>query len=355
VRGIIPALLGPSAWSNGLPAWMPQPVADAEQAVLLILDGLGWEQLEDRRHLMPTLSSMVGGPITTVAPTTTATALCSIATGLTPAEHGLLGYRVLLGGEVLNVLRWNSLAGDRRRAHPPRDIQPFAAFMGHGVPVISPADLQHTAFTEAHLRGSRPVGWRAPSAIAVEIAKQLEAGERFVYAYYGGIDKTAHERGFGEYYDAELRFADRLVGDVLEALPAGAVLLITADHGQVDVGDRVIQPDPDLLAMVSEQSGEGRFRWWHAKHNAGAELANAADEVYANVAWIVTREQVVDEHWFGPSIAPPVAARLGDVALVAHAPVSFHDPADTGPFPLVCRHGSLTPAEVLVPLLAGTR
>ena len=354
VRGIIPALLGPSAWANGLPAWMPQPVADAEQAVLLILDGLGWEQLDERRHLMPALSSMVGGPICTVAPTTTATALCSIATGLTPAEHGLLGYRVLLGGEVLNVLRWNSLAGDRRRAHPPRDIQPFAAFMGHGVPVISPADLQHTAFTEAHLRGSRPVGWRAPSAIAVEIAQQLAAGERFVYAYYGGIDKTAHERGFGEYYDAELRFADRLVADALEALPPGAVLLVTADHGQVDVGDRVIDPSADLLAMVADQSGEGRFRWWHAKHNAGAELAKAADEQYADVAWVVTREQVVDEHWFGPSIAPPVAARLGDVALVAHAPVSFHDPADTGPFPLVCRHGSLTPAEVLVPLLAGT-
>ena len=355
VRGIIPALLGPSAWSNGLPAWMPEPVADAEQAVLLILDGLGWEQLDERRHLMPALASMVGGPICTVAPTTTATALCSIATGLTPAEHGLLGYRVLLGGEVLNVLRWNSLAGDRRRAHPPRDIQPFAAFMGHGVPVISPADLQHTAFTEAHLRGSRPVGWRAPSAIAVEIAKQLAAGERFVYAYYGGIDKTAHERGFGEYYDAELRFADRLVADALDALPPGAVLLVTADHGQVDVGDRIIDPSPDLLAMVADQSGEGRFRWWHAKHNAGADLAKAADEQYADVAWVVTREQVVDEHWFGPSIAPPVAARLGDVALVAHAPVSFHDPADTGPFPLVCRHGSLTPAEVLVPLLAGTR
>ena len=84
-------------------------------------------------------------------------------------------------------------------------------------------------------------------------------------------------------------------------------------------------------------------------------MAKAADEQYADVAWVVTREQVVDEHWFGPSIAPPVAARLGDVALVAHGPVSFHDPADTGPFPLVCRHGSLTPAEVLVPLLAGTR
>ena len=124
-------------------------------------------------------------------------------------------------------------------------MQPYAAFMGHGVPVISPAELQTSAFTEAHLRGSRPVGWRAPSAIAVEISNQLAAGERFVYAYYGGIDKTAHERGFGDYYDAELRFADRLVGDALDALPTGAVLMVTADHGQVDVGDRIIDPPAD--------------------------------------------------------------------------------------------------------------
>ena len=69
----------------------------------------------------------------------------------------------------------------------------------------------------------------------------------------------------------------------------------------------------------------------------------------------MTKEQVIDEHWFGPSIAAPIAARLGDVALVPFAPVSFHDPADSGPFALICRHGSLTPAEVLVPLLAGAR
>ena len=54
-------------------------------------------------------------------------------------------------------------------------------------------------------------------------------------------------------------------------------------------------------------------------------------------------------------MAPPMAARLGDVALVAYAPVSFHDPADSGPFRLICRHGSLTSAELLVPLLAADR
>jgi hypothetical protein len=352
VRGIVPALLGPGAWSDSLPPWMPDPVAKSDQVCLLVLDGLGWEQLQDRLELAPTLASMAGGPISTVAPTTTATALSSIATGLTPAEHGLLGYRMMLGGEVLNVLRWNGLSGDRRRAQPPRDIQPFAAFLGHPVPVVSPTELEGSAFTEAHLRGSRPVGWRTASAIPVEVGRQLRAGERLVYAYYGGVDKTAHERGFGEYYDAELVAADRLVADVLAVLPAGASLLVTADHGQVQVGDNLIAPARELLAMVAQQSGEGRFRWWHARSGAKAALLEAATAAYADVAWVVSRDQVLDEHWFGPTLAPPLVSRLGDIALCAHAPISFHDPADSGPFMLVCRHGSLTSAEVMVPLLA---
>jgi hypothetical protein len=351
VRGIIPALLGPGGWATSLPPWFPEPVRHARQVVLLILDGLGWDQFEVHGAELPTLSGFTGGPITTVAPTTTATALSSIATGLTPGEHGLVGYRMVMHGEVLNVLRWIGANGDRRRAIPPRDSQPFAPFLGKEVPVISPAELESSAFTEAHLRGSRPVGYRAPSAIAVEVRRQLAAGERFVYAYYGSVDKTAHERGFGEFYDAELRAADRIVGDVLDVLPAGAVLLVTADHGQVEVGPNIIHPPADLLSGVALQSGEGRFRWWHAAGDVD-ELAKAATDAYADVAWVVTREQTLDEGWFGPTVAPPVAARLGDVALVAHAPISFHDPNDAGPFDLVCRHGSLTSAEVRVPLLA---
>ena len=220
VRGIIPALLGPGDWATSLPSWFPEPVRHARQAVLLVLDGLGWEQLQDHRGQAPVLSSLPGNVLTTVAPTTTATALSSIATGLTPGEHGLIGYRMYVNGEVINVLRWVAAGGDRRRASPPREVQPFAAFMGADVPVISPAELEHTAFTEAHLRGSRPAGYRASSAIAVEVGRQLRGGERFVYAYYGGVDKTAHERGFGEFYDAELRAADRIVGDILDVLRA---------------------------------------------------------------------------------------------------------------------------------------
>ena len=352
VRGIVPALLGPA--SAALPPWIPAHVRAARQVVLLVLDGLGWEQLQAHRHLAPALASMVGGPITTVAPSTTATALTSIATGLTPGEHGLVGYRMDVGGEVMNVLRWHTAAGDVRRSVEPRRTQPFDPFLGLDVPVVSRAELEGTAFTEAHLRGSRPRGWRSSSSIPVVIDELLRAGERFVYAYYDGVDKIAHERGFGAYYEAELVMADRLVADVLAVLPAGATLLVTADHGQVQVGEHTIDPHPDVMRMVRMQSGEGRFRWLHARSGAVAELAAAAAEHHGDVAWVRTRQEVLAEGWFGPSVSAPVAGRLGDVALVAHAPISFNDPDDGGLFPLQCRHGSLTSAEMLVPLLASS-
>ena len=110
VRAIVPTLLAPK---RGLGrGWMPEPVRDARQVVILVLDGLGWEQFDDHREHMPTLATFEGGAITTVVPSTTATALTSITTGLTPGEHGLVGYRIDIGGEVLNVHRWATSAGD---------------------------------------------------------------------------------------------------------------------------------------------------------------------------------------------------------------------------------------------------
>ncbi len=354
VRGLVPALLAPRGVTR--PAWMPAPLADVERVVLLVLDGLGWDQLDERVHLAPTLASMRHCALTTVAPTTTATALASITTGLTPGEHGLVGYRIDVGGDVLNVLRWwTDRGGDARRAHEPTRLQPFAPFMGESVPVVSKAELEASAFSAAHLRGTRAHGWRLASSIPVIVGDLTRRGERFVYVYYDGIDKVAHERGFGAFYDAELVAANRLVDDVLAALPPGTALLITADHGQVDVGPRIVTPADEVQRLTHHTSGEGRFRWFHARAGTAADLLDAAAGAHGDVAWAVPIERMLDEQWFGPVVSPPVRARLGDVALVAHADVSFDDPTDTGPYPLVCRHGSLTSAEVRVPLLAAFR
>jgi hypothetical protein len=353
VRGIVPALLAPKGAE--LPLWFPGGVAAARQVVLLVLDGLGWEQLQERPAAAPTMTAMQGGPITTVAPSTTVSALTSITTGLAPGEHGLVGYRMELSGEVLNVLRWHGDRGDLRRKFAPIETQPFEPFMGQRVAVVSKAELESTAFTEAHLRGAEQVGWRAASSLPLIVAHHLRRGDRFVYAYYDGVDKIAHERGFGEFYDAELRAADRMVADLIALLPPGAVLLVTADHGQVEVGDRIVTPHADVLRLTRDQSGEGRFRWLHAKPGAADDLLATAVSHHGDTAWVHSRTELIDAGWFGSVVSQPVAARFGDVALVPHQPISFYDPDDSGPFPLVCRHGSLTSAEMLVPLLASTK
>jgi predicted AlkP superfamily pyrophosphatase or phosphodiesterase len=349
VSNIVPNLLEPPEVH---PEWMPAPVAGADQVVLLTIDGLGWEQLQARRELAPHLSSMEGGPARTVVPSTTATAMTSITTGLSPGEHGVIGYRIHAGDEILNVLRWSTPTGDARRTIPPHQLQPISAFCGHHPPVVTRAEFATSGFTTAHLNDIRFYPYRMPSTLAMQVATVLRQGESFVYAYYDGIDKVAHEYGLGEYYDAELVSVDQLVGYLLSELPSNAALLVTSDHGQIDVGDNLVTPDADVLAQTSFQSGEGRFRWFHARPGRKDALLEAAIEHHEHHAWIKTRDETIDEGWFGPEVTNEAASRLGDVALVAQGTVAFVDPADTGPFKLIARHGSLTAAEMLVPLLA---
>jgi predicted AlkP superfamily pyrophosphatase or phosphodiesterase len=351
VHNLVPALVDVRR-RHLLPPWMPAPVADAHQVVLLVLDGLGWEQLQDRLAIAPTLMALEGRAIHTVAPSTTATALTSLSTGLTPGEHGVVGYRIDVHGDVLNVLRWSTAKGDARRRIPPGQFQPFPPFLGSNAPVVTKAEFLGSGFSMAHLAGVRHVGYRMPSTMVVEVRRLLRAGERFVYAYYDGVDKVAHEYGLGEHFDAEVASTDRLVADMVGVLPPGAALVVTADHGQVDCRDRVVPLDPSVLALTRMQSGEGRFRWLHAVDGAAGDLLDAAADAHGDLAWTASRQQVTDGGWLGPRLTPEAAERVGDVALVAREPVSFDDPADSGPFPLVSRHGSLTSAEMLVPLLA---
>jgi hypothetical protein len=351
VADIVPALLGPTG-TAAVPSWMPAPVRDARQVVLLVIDGLGWQQMLARPHLTPNLSAMAGGPITTVAPTTTATALASITTGLTPGEHGVVGYRIQVRSEVLNVLRWWTEAGDARKRIPARRLQPIPAFLGASIPVVTKAEFAGSGFSEAHLAGTRLCGWRLTSTLVVEVQQLVAAGESFVYAYYDGVDKVAHEYGLRAHYDAEVAAADELVGRLLAVLPDDACLLVTADHGQVHTGADVVHLHPDVGRLVSTQSGEGRFRWLHARAGAATDLLQAAEDAHGAQAWIVSTDEVLDGGWFGPRVADVVRPRLGDVALVARDDISFDDPADTGIITLLARHGSLTEAEMFVPLVA---
>jgi predicted AlkP superfamily pyrophosphatase or phosphodiesterase len=340
-----------------VPDWLPEPAREADQIVLLVLDGLGWERLTSVRGQLPTLGPAASSRITSVVPTTTATALTSISTGLPPAEHGVVGYRLVVTPgagtpRILNVLRWRADDADARMTIPPRSFQPVPAFGGDPTPAVTRSDFVATGFSAAHLDGTRMIGWQVPSTLVTEIRRLVSGGARFVHAYYDGLDKVAHEHGLGEHYEAELRSADRMVGDIVEALPKGACLVVTSDHGQVEVGRAAMMPANEMLEASWLLSGEGRFRWFHARPGAIRDLEAAAVASHGDVAWVRTLEQIRDERWFGGDLSAEVASRLGDLALIAREPVAFTDPADTGESRLAARHGSLTSAEMYVPLLA---
>ncbi len=350
ISNLVPALLHPG---DAAPAWLPEAAHDAERVVLLVVDGLGWNQLQPRSGLTPALTALDGGPITTVAPSTTATALTSITTGLPPGEHGVVGYRIAVHGEVLNILRWNTSAGDARESIPPTKLQTHACFGGQRPPAVTRAEFATSGFTGAHLEGARFSGYRTMGTLVAEIVRLARAGEPFVYAYYEGLDKVSHEYGLGPAYDEELVWIDHLIARLLEQLPAGTVLVVTADHGQVEVGDHVLALPSDVQSHVQIQSGEGRFRWLHARSGRATALLDAATELLGDDAWVRSRSAAIAEGWYGPVVTDAAAGRLGDVLLAAKGHVAFDDPADTGPYVLVGRHGSLTADEMLVPLLVG--
>jgi hypothetical protein len=355
LQSVVPGLLNHLRDPAGtaLPEWAPACVAGAQQIVLLVIDGLGAEQLRTRSHLAPVISGGDGQSITSVAPSTTACALTTLVTGRVPAEHGVVGYRVALYGDVFNVLQWSINGRDARMKMPAEQFQPCPSFPGatEPVPVVTRYDYGPTGFTAAHLGKVELHRWHTQAGLVTSVRRLTSAGAPFVYAYYEGIDKIAHAEGLGDFYDDELRAVDHLVAEVLDVLPAGCALVVTADHGQVEVGGSVEVLGPEIMDGVTLISGEGRFRWLHVREGALDDVATTAQDLYGDIAWVRTKEQIVKEGWLGGVPSPAVSSRLGDVALMPFVPTAFLDPADTGELRLMARHGSLTPDEMLIPLL----
>ena len=331
--------------------WLPELVLDARVVVLLVLDGLGWDAVQAYPGQLPTLHEMTGGPVTTVVPSTTAAALTSITTGLSPAEHGVVGFRVAVDGDVLNVLGWQMARA--KRAPDPFTVQRHPPFLGRPVTVVTSSAFRNSGFTRAHLRDTEFVGYRAESTLVEHLRRLSRGNATFVYSYYPGIDEVAHEFGLRDgYYTAELAAADRLVAAALDVLPADAALVVTADHGQVHLDAESWLPLGDVEPYVAFGSGDGRFRYLHAAKGAASDLADAARDTFGKQAWVFTRSELLDEGWLGPDPSPGTRRRVGDVVLAARDEVAFIDPAMPRELGLRSAHGSITATEMLVPCLA---
>jgi hypothetical protein len=216
--------------------------------------------------------------------------------------------------------------------------------------------------TRAAFRRPRFVGLESfddtPERLA-GIRTILAGAERaFVYTYYPGLDAAGHVSGVAsEAWRAQLRRVDALVRKLAVGLPPGTDLVVTGDHGMVDVppgtSAQVDLADVPVLDVgLRTLAGEPRMRHAHAQPGEASALVGRWGAALGDRWTVLAREEAIDAGLFGPVVADTVRERIGDALAIATGTVGLFD-RRRWPWErrLVGQHGALTDDERLVPLL----
>jgi predicted AlkP superfamily pyrophosphatase or phosphodiesterase len=329
--------------------------------VVVLIDGLGWNLLRRGLLAAPFLGSFLGGaqPITSAVPSTTVTSLGSLGTGQPPGQHGLVGYtsRVPSTGEILNGLTWESDVVPTVYQSKPTFFE-RASKAGVAVTSVALARFQGTGLTEAALRGAAFVPFSDESAEDLRIALIVDAalrGDRtVVYAYERELDHYGHVHGCNSAdWLQQLARIDAMCERLRAALPPQVTVIITGDHGMVDIPSEqriIAEDDPALMAGVSALAGEARFRHLYVDQELPRRVADRWRARFGELAWVRTRDEAIDEGWFA-AIDDQLRERWGHVLVALRGDWAVMTSAFPREFTLIGMHGSLTPAEMLVPLL----
>ena len=356
------ASLGVSGEANRLDL---QP---SKKTVILLVDGMGANLLARNAEHAPFLNSLVGTPIRAGFPTTTATSIVSLGTGLPSGAHGITGYQSYVeeADSVFNWLGWHS-AG-KKESQPdssgPEPRQPQAttfdraAAAGITVTTVVPSKFDGSGLTRAGMRGAQFAGIQAyGDLLARTVAASKSADRTFTYCYISEIDALGHVYGpESEPWIFQLMLVDRLVEQLAAALGPDVRLLVTADHGMVDVSDENkidFDNTPILSKDVLALAGEPRCRHIHTREGAAQDVADRWRAELGDRMWIGTRSEGIVAGLFGPAVHSEYHGRIGDVIAIASGDVAVvRRSVESGLSGLRGQHGALTPDELLVPLLS---
>lgn len=346
-------------------------LADVRRVILLLIDGLGEHNLADHAGIAPTLTSLTSpvGALQAASPSTTPVSLATLSTGVPPGEHGIVGFTVAMPGtdRLLTHIDW-------RTDPSPRAWQPIptvferARRSGVLVQAAGPAKFIGSGLTEATHRGATYLAAVSPGDLVARAVCLAGRGEpSLVYAYHGDLDLTGHVRGCtSDAWEFELGQVDSIVASILSGIGPDTALVVTADHGMLDVAadDKIdldaVDDEPAAAAAaalargVRLVGGEPRARYVYTLPGAAADVAAAWTAVLGDRAWVLTREQAIERGLFGPTVPVAHAERIGDVLAWARGSVAITaSRREPGAHSLVGYHGSLTAAELAVPVRIG--
>jgi hypothetical protein len=348
--------------SSALAAVLGRPNAlrlpPRRRVVVLVVDGLGDEALTARAGHARTLTGSGRRRIATGGPTTTAAALSTLATGADAGTHGVVSYSALepATDRVVNQLRGfdapSELPDGWQRS---RTLFEQATDEGVAALAVGPRHYATSGFTREVLRGARYIGARTIGDRLEGAFGALRAADRGIaYCYVPELDVAAHREGWGSgVWTDLLEQVDGAVRDTAADLRHGETLLVTADHGMVDVSasSHLILEDLGLLDGVRHLAGEPRLLHVHLDQGIDAPAAAARwADALGPAADVLDRQGAVDAGWFG-DVVPEVRPRIGDLLVAARRKAAFYATADAPGRGMVGQHGAWTPSERFVPLV----
>ena len=298
----------------------------AARECIVLIDGMGSNAIAEYGSQLPIKDQMIF--ITTLSsnfPSTTVTNLTSLGTGVHPGEHGMLGYtmrvpRSGVPGRLLNALRWDE------RVDPVTWQNVDTLFergvrAGISVSHVAAKRYQDSGFTEAALRGAQ---------------------------YRGGNSSTE--------LITQAAITNELVTGLLERLPSGTRIWLTADHGMINRKDfTILGKDNSLLENVTLIGGEPRARHLYVRDGSDHDVFLQWQEFFGEAVLLYLKKDAITAGLFGALVTEDSFDRLGDVIAIPNGDLVLIEPdKEKQQLAMVGHHGGLTPAELEIPLFCGS-
>lgn len=337
----------------------------AKRAVVVLVDGLGWHNLQARTDLAPFLTTrFVSAVGRSTTPSTTAANVAFLGTGVQPGLTAMAGYTVRNPetGGAMNLISWAGGMDPLLWQRVPTVFERLSAGGSAGAHV-STWRFENSGLTQAALRGATYVAAETlAERVDATVAVMQEGTIPVAYLYWAEIDAMGHLHGWNSpQWEQELQQLDAQLERLVRRLGPNTLVVVTADHGMVDVprGESTvfggparidIAEHPELKQGVSLVAGESRFIQLFT--DSPAEVATRWRSFLGERAKVMTQAEGFAQGLFGP-VRADVAPVIGDVLVPALGDISLGDRRimSDGMFNLAGLHGSLTEWERAVPIL----
>ena len=325
--------------------------------VLILIDGMGQDAIDKYGDQFPIFDELKQvKKLYTNFPSTTATSLSTLGTGVLPGVHGMLGYTVRVprsDNRLLNALKWDERVDPVMWQKVPTLFE-RAVLAGVSVTHVAAKRYEGSGFTQAALRGAKYVGANGVDEMATAVSAALKPQPSFVYTYLNTLDSAGHSDGVGsDKWLTALQQVSEFITKVKQLAPAGTRIWVTSDHGMVNSTEQVILgQDNNLLENVTLIGGEPRARHIYIKEGAASETIAQWQEFFGTKAKVLSKETAIKDGLFGPVVTEDSHDRLGDLIAIANNDLILVDPARVREeSSMVGHHGGVTDIEVEIPLL----